>query len=126
MPLSTLAYNENDREHKGFADDLGLLQGGVVKGTYTSDTMHAYYAGHEMKALGEEWVKGDKHLKKDCAGSGKTAHGRSRNRVIVRVSGGKLVEDWAAVWRHDDRIYKLSSGFFKQGKAMRDLIVKGK
>lgn len=121
MPLSRLTYNDNEQEHKGFADTLGQLQGGIEAGTYTRDTMHAYYAGHELRDQGESW--NGIYLKKDCSGSGKTVHGRSQNRIIVKTTAeGELVEDWAVAWRHDNRLLLLDTGFFKRAKMMRDFM----
>lgn len=119
MGLDALTYNDNEQEHKGFADTLGQMQGQIIKGTLTKDTSHAYYAGHELRAEGVSFA--GTYLKKDCAGKGKTANGRSQNRIIVAIgTDGKLVEDWAVAWRHDDRLLQLSEGFFKRAKTMRD------
>ena len=120
MPLSNLTYNENEQEHKGFADTLGTMQGLIDKGKLTKDTSHAYYAGHELRDSGVSWD--GIYLKTDCTGGGKTANGRSQNRIVVKVKDGVLVEDWAVAWRHDDRLLLLSSGFFKRAKTMRDYI----
>lgn len=123
MPLSTLTYNENEQEHKNFADTLGQMQGQILKGTLTKDTSHAYYAGHELRAEGVTF--NGVYLKKDCPGKGETKNGRSQNRIIVATTtDGTLVEDWAVAWRHDDRLLQLSDGFFKRAKSMRDYIVK--
>jgi hypothetical protein len=122
MPLTTLAYKENDQEHVGFADVLGKMQGLIIAGKLTTATSHAYYAGHELRAEGVAW-KG-KYLKCDCYGSGKTKHGRSQNRIIVPITRqGELVEGWAVAWRHDDRLLQLGDGFFKRAKATRDLYI---
>ena len=122
MGLSKLVYNDNDQEHRGFADTLGQLQGGIEAGTYTKTTMHAYYAGHELRDSGVSWE--GYYLKKDCTGSGKTANGRSKNRVIVALTDDDdLVEGWAVAWRHDDRLLSLDEGFFKRAKTMRDYVL---
>lgn len=119
MGLTTLTYNENEQEHKNFADTLGQMQGQIIKGTLTSSTSHAYYAGHELRDAGVTFT--GTYLKRDCPGSGKTALGRSQNRIIVAVgTDGTLIEDWAVAWRHDDRLLQLSDGFFKRAKSMRD------
>jgi hypothetical protein len=120
MPeVKPLKYNENEREHVGFADTLGSIQGRIDKGTLTKDTSHAYYAGHELRAAGVSWD--GIYLKGDCPGAGATKHGRSQNRIIVRVKDGKLIEDWAIAWRHDDRLLQLDEGFFKRAKTYRAL-----
>jgi hypothetical protein len=120
MGLTTLTYNDNVQEHRGFADTLGQAQGLIVSGKLTSQTAHAYYAGHELRDHGEAWPQGAFHLKKDCPGSGDTKFGRSQNRIIVRIgSDGVLIEDWAVAWRHDDRLMKLDAGFFKRAQGMR-------
>jgi hypothetical protein len=122
MPLTTLTYNDNEQEHKSFADTLGQMQGMILKGTLTKDTSHAYYAGHELRTAGVTFS--GVYLKKDCPGKGATANGRSQNRIVVATTtDGKLVEDWAVAWRHDDRLLELSDGFFKRAKTMRDYIV---
>jgi hypothetical protein len=122
MALETLIYNDNNQEHRGFADSLGQLQGGIIKGTLTRNSTHAYYAGHEMKNQGESWTQGDYHLKADCTGKGKGS-GRSQNRVIVRMAkGDTLTEGWAVAWRHDDRLLKLSDGFFTRAASIRKYI----
>jgi hypothetical protein len=123
MPLQVLKYNDNEQEHRGFADTLGQTQGLILTGKLTSKTAHAYYAGHELKTQGEKWEKGEFHLKKDCPGAGKTKMGRSQNRIIVRIdTNGQLVEGWAVAWRHDDRLLKLGDGFFKRAESMRNLL----
>lgn len=122
MPLTTLKYNDNEQEHRGFADTLGQMQGLILTGKLTRDTSHAYYAGHELRKEGISW-KGI-YLKKDCTGSGKTKNGRSQNRVIVALtSDGTLVEGWAIAWRHDDRLLELDGGFFKRAQSMRDTVI---
>lgn len=119
MPLTALTYNDNEQEHKGFADTLGQMQGQIIKGTLTKDTSHAYYAGHELRAEGVNF--NGTYLKKDCPGKGQTANGRSQNRIIVAIgTDGNLVENWAVAWRHDNRLLQLSDGFFTRAKSMRD------
>ena len=118
--IGNLKYNENEREHVGFADTLGTLQGRIEKGVVTKDTSHAYYSGHELRDAGVSWD--GIYLKADCTGSGATTHGRSQNRIIVKVKDNKLVEDWAVAWRHDDRLLLLDEGFFKRAKTMRAYI----
>jgi hypothetical protein len=118
MPLTTLTYQDNEQEHRGFADTLGQLQGGIIMGTLTRNTTHAYYAGHELQKQGIQF--NGLYLKKDCPGNGQTATGRSQNRIIVAVgTDGKLIENWAVAWRHDDRLLHLSDGFFERAKTMR-------
>lgn len=119
----TLKFNENEREHKNFADTLGTLQGRVVTGAVTEDTEHAYYKGVELLEVFPD-AKGDgKFLKADCTGAGKAKNGRSQNRIIVKIdSSGTLVEGEAWVWRHDDRVLKLDAGFFAAAKTMRSYI----
>ncbi|MEP6492262.1 MAG: hypothetical protein ABJF01_06270 [bacterium] len=120
MPLTDLKYNDNDEEHKGFAQTLGLMQGRIDKGTLTRNTSHAYYAGHELRDEGVDWD--GIFLKGDCSGSGKTKNGRSQNRIIVALTrGGVLAEGWAVAWRHDDRLLKLSEGFFTRAKMFRSM-----
>jgi hypothetical protein len=123
MPLTTLTYNDNEQEHRGFADTLGQMQGQIIKGTLTSQTSHAYYAGHELQKQGVQF--NGTYLKKDCPGNGKTKMGRSQNRIIVAIgTDGVLVENWAVAWRHDDRLLQLSDGFFERAKSMRALCSK--
>lgn len=125
MGLPILKYNDNEQEHRGFGDTLGQAQGLIVAGKLTRDSAHAYYAGHELRNHGESWNRGEFHLKKDCTGSGKTANGRSQNRIIVRIGAdGNLVEGWAVAWRHDNRLLKLDEGFFKRAQSMRSYITK--
>lgn len=125
MGLPSLKYNDNEQEHRGFADTLGSAQGLFLAGKLTRDTSHAYYGGHELKDQGEVWDRGAYHLKRDCPGAGKTAMGRSQNRVIVRIgSDGKLVENWAVAWRHDNRLLQLDAGFFKRAEGMKNLYMK--
>ncbi|MFI8746798.1 hypothetical protein ACIGKL_16755 [Pseudomonas sp. NPDC077186] len=121
MPLTTLKYNDNDQEHRGFADTLGQMLGLIDKGKLDRNTSHAYYAGHELRDSGVTWS--GHFLKRDCPGSGKTKLGRSQNRVIVNIdSNDDLVEGWAVAWRHDDRLLLLDAGFFKRAAQMRDYI----
>ena len=117
MPLTTLTYNENVLEHKNFGDTLGKMQGLFDQGKLTADTSHAYYSGHELRSAGVTWE--GIYLKMDAPGAGKTALGRSQNRVIIRVKDGVLTEGWAVAWRHDDRLLQLGSGFFERAKTMR-------
>lgn len=101
-----LVYNENEQEHKNFADTLGALQGRIVKGSVTKDTANAYYIGLELlqKFPGSKLV-GEYFLKADSTGAGSGNSQRSKNRVIVKVdSTGKLIENTGWVWRHDNRI----------------------
>jgi len=123
MTLPILPYNDNEQEHKNFADTLGQMQGQIVKGTLTRTSSHAYYAGHELRDQGVSW--NGIYLKRDCPGKGKTANGRSQNRIIVPCTAdGALVEDWAIAWRHDDRLLQLGTGFFTRAKMMRSLCEK--
>jgi hypothetical protein len=123
MPLTPLTYIDNNNEHRCVADTLGTTQGRIIKGVYTRNTTHAYYAGHELRDNGISWT--GIYLKADCPGTGKTKYGRTQNRVIVAVTQeGDLVENWAVFWRHDDRLMTLDKGFFTRGKSMRDYILK--
>ena len=122
----TLAYNENDLEHKNFADTLGQLQGEVIKGTINQNSPNAYYIGLELvdaypMARGPNEI----FLKKDATGSGSGNSQRSKNRLIVKVNAaGKLIEGEAWVWRHDNRIQKLGPGFFTRAEIMRKFFLK--
>ena len=119
-----LVYNENELEHKNFADTLGALQGRIVKRSVTKDTANAYYIGLELlqKFPGSKLV-GEYFLKADSTGSGSGNSQRSKNRVIVKVdSTGKLIENTGWVWRHDDRIEKLGAGFFKRAQFFRSMV----
>jgi hypothetical protein len=120
MPLTNETYNDNNQEHRSWGDTLGQTQALIETGKLTKDTSHAYYAGHELRDAGVSWD--GIYLKKDCPGKGATVHGRSQNRIVVKVKDGTLVEDWAVLWRHDSRLLLLSDGFFKRGKTMRDYI----
>ena len=121
MPLTTLNYNDNVLEHRGFADTLGQMQGLIDKGRLDRNTSHAYYAGHELRSCGVSWS--GHFLKRDCPGNGKTTHGRSQNRVIVNIdANGNLVENWAVAWRHDNRLLQLDAGFFTRAQQMRKLV----
>jgi hypothetical protein len=123
MTLPTLTYNDNVQEHRGFADTLGQLQGGILKGTYTRNSTHAYYAGHELRD-GDEAPGAHYYLKMDCPGSGRTRNGRSQNRIIVGMTRqNELIEGWAVAWRHDDRLLLLSAGFFTRAQGMRDFVL---
>jgi hypothetical protein len=121
MPLPTLKYNDNEMEHRGFADTLGRMQGLIDVGKLTRNTSHAYYAGHELRDSGVKWE--GYYLKTDCPGSGKTKLGRSQNRIIVAMTRqDALIDDWAVAWRHDDRLLQLDAGFFKRAQSMRDFV----
>lgn len=126
MPLDTLKFNDNEQEHKSIGDTLGLLQGGVVSKTYDKNSQHAYYSGHELAKKDSEHEDHKEadgyYLKMDVPGKGSGGpNSRTQNRVIVRVNkDGQLDEGWAAFWRHDDRIMKLDTGFFKRAKTLRD------
>ena len=124
--MNDTLYNENDQDHKSWADTLGQLQAEVVKGTRTLQTAHAYFGGFELLAIDPSARgEGENFIKKDATGSGKVKGGRSKNRVIVKVdAAGALIEGQAWVWRHDDRFLKLGAGFFKRAKMMRDYIEK--
>jgi hypothetical protein len=125
VSLPILKYNDNEQEHRGFADTLGSAQGLIITGKLTRTSAHAYYAGHELKKYGEAWQRGEFHLKKDCPGGGRTRYGRSQNRIIVRIgTDGELIENWAVAWRHDDRLLKLDAGFFTRAQSMRNFITK--
>ena len=121
-----LAYSENDQEHKSWADDLGLLQGGIVKGTTNSDTPNAYYMGIELLAeYPAARAQGEKFLKKDCTGKGSGNSTRSKNRVVVKIdANGALIEGAAWLWRHDNRVVQLGPGFFKRAEMMRNFVIK--
>jgi hypothetical protein len=120
----TLKYLEADRSHQNDADTLGQLQGGVVKGTITDKTPNAYYIGVELLAeFPMAKPPGFKFLKKDCTGSGTGKSDRSKNRIVVLVdASGQLVEGEGWLWRHDNRVLKLSPGFFVRAQFLRSLV----
>lgn len=120
----TIAYNENDHEKKTWADDLGQLQGGIIKGTITSTSPNAYFMGLELlKEFPNAKADGEYFLKKDGVGKGSGNSSRSKNRIIVKVdAGGALVENTGWLWRHDDRVLALGSGFFTRAQMMRKFI----
>ncbi|MBL8675302.1 MAG: hypothetical protein JNL07_10470 [Rhodospirillales bacterium] len=121
-----LLYAENDQNHKNHADTLGQLQGGIVKGTINGDTPNAPYTGFELlREFPTAKPAGFKFLKKDCTGSGTGNSQRSKNRIVVLVdAAGQLVEGEAWLWRHDDRVLKLTKGFFERAKGMRNFASK--
>lgn len=126
MPIPGLKYNANEQEHKTAAQTLGQLQGGITKKTYTKDSSHAYYAGHELRGEGEAHPsRRGYYLKMDCPGKSRTTMGRTQNRVVVPVDrDGNLIEDVGYFWRHDNRILKLDAGFFTEAKTMRSFLEK--
>ena len=83
----TLTYNENDREHFGIVQTLGHLLGRIDAGVvHRNDQSHSYYKGIELlKLYPGSKGRGQYFLKADCTGAGQTAHGRSRNRVVVKM-----------------------------------------
>ena len=121
--MPDLTYSENDREHVNFADSLGQLQGQITKGSTTKDTAHSYYMGAELLvAYPGSKSGGEYFLKIDGVGSGKSKDGRSTNRIIVKVdANGTLIENTGWVWRHDNRVMKLSAGFFTRALVRRPL-----
>ena len=120
MGAPTLTFNSNEREHINIADDLGLLLGTVDKGTYKK-LPNSYYMGMELSLAGEIKPAGCEYRKKDIAGQGKG--NRTKNRIIVAVdtTTEKVVEDLAYLWRHDDRVLKLSAGFFTRAATYRSM-----
>lgn len=119
-----LTFNANDREHKNFADTLGILQGRVVTGDVTTDTENADYHGHELEAAFPGSKGTGAFLKADCTGAGETKTGRSQNRIVVKVDDAReLVEGAAWLWRHDARVLQLDSGFFQAAQTMRKYIL---
>ena len=122
--MPDLTYNPNEREHVNFADTLGTLQGRVAKGTVNKSTANAYYIGVELLAKYPGSKSGGEYfLKMDATGHGSGSSERSKNRLIVKVtSAGGLIEGEAWVWRHDNRIEKLGSGFFTRAKMVRGMV----
>ncbi len=122
--MPDLIYNENEQEHKNFADTLGGLQGRVVKGIVTRSTEHAYYIGLEIEAkFPGSKTGGEYFLKCDATGSGSGNSQRSKNRVVVKVdSSGKLIENTGWIWRHDNRVEKMGAGFFARAKVFRAFV----
>lgn len=123
-----LDYNDNNREHVNVADNLGLLLGGIDKGTVTRNTPNAYYLGIELEKADPGNVRdaGEYYLKKDSIDQNRKKslgqNTRSSNRVVVKVTlDGRPVEGEAWLWRHDGRVEKLGSGFFKRAQTMRNL-----
>ena len=84
------------------------------------------YEGEEAKRQDMEkslppWVR--EHVILPAVAEGKTANGRSQNRIIVKTNtDGTLVEDWAVAWRHDNRLLQLDKGFFDRAKTMRSFV----
>lgn len=122
--MPDLVYNPNEREHVNFADTLGTLQGRVAKGTVNKNTLNAYYIGLELTAkFPGSKTGGEYFLKMDATGQGSGNSQRSKNRVIVKVDAvGGLIEGEAWIWRHDNRIEKLGSGFFTRAKMLRSMV----
>ncbi|WP_374393317.1 hypothetical protein [Tabrizicola sp.] len=122
--MPDLTYNPNEREHVNFADTLGTLQGRVAKGTVNKSTANAYYIGVELLAKYPGSKSGGEYfLKMDATGHGSGSSERSKNRLIVKVNSvGGLIEGEAWVWRHDNRIEKLGSGFFTRAKMLRGMV----
>ena len=122
--MPDLTYNPNEREHVNFADTLGTLQGRVAKGTVNKSTANAYYIGVELLAKYPGSKSGGEYfLKMDATGHGSGSSERSKNRLIVKVNSvGGLIEGEAWVWRHDNRIEKLGSGFFTRAKMLRSMV----
>jgi len=122
--MPDLVYNANEREHVNFADTLGALQGRVVKGTVNKSSANAYYMGVELLAkFPGAKTGGEYFLKADATGQGTGNSERSKNRVIVKVNAaGGLIEGEAWIWRHDNRIEKLGSGFFTRAQMFRKMV----
>ena len=122
--MPDLIYNPNEQEHVNFADTLGTLQGRVVKGTVNKNTANAYYMGVELLAkFPGSKTGGEYFLKMDATGHGTGNSQRSKNRLVVKVNAaGGLIEGEAWVWRHDNRIEKLGSGFFARAKMLRSMV----
>lgn len=119
MAAPLLNYNSNEQEHVTVADDLGMLLKVVDNGKY-KDLPNSYYSGHELAQAGETKPDRCEYRKKDVAGKG--MGNRTKNRVIVAVhrTTGKAVEGLAYYWRHDNRVLKLSDGFFKRAEMLRN------
>ena len=122
--MPDLTYNPNEQEHVNIADTQGTLQGRVAKGTVNKSTANAYYIGVELLAKYPGSKSGGEYfLKMDATGHGSGSSERSKNRLIVKVnSAGGLIEGEAWVWRHDNRIEKLGSGFFTRAKMLRGMV----
>lgn len=125
--MTTLVYNSNEREHVNAADVLGSLQKAVDNGTIIN-VAHSYYAGHELSAEKVIKAPNTEYRKRDAVANsqgGKKggAYSRTQNRVIVvrDTQNGALVEGEAYFWRHDNRIYKLGTGFFDRAKMWREM-----
>jgi len=123
--MDTLAYNDNIRDHQAIADDLGLLQRGIIKGTLTTKTANTYFAGYELKGVLDPLANSN-YLKKDTVSSGGKkdggANNRTTRRVIVRaMTDGTLVEDFAMLWNHSDGFKLLGKGFFTRAEMMRNM-----
>ena len=123
MTIATIQYDDSIQDHRAIGNDLGLLQGGVVKGTINRNT--SYFAGHELASLLAP-LAGTHYVKKDTVSTGGKrdggAYNRTTRRVIVRVnnSNNTLVENFALLWNHADGFYLLGAGFFTRALSMRD------
>lgn len=123
----TLTYNENDREHFGIVQILGHLLGRIDAGVvHRNDQSHSYYKGIELlKLYPGSKGRGQYFLKADCTGAGQTAHGRSRNRVVVKMGqDNRPVAGEGWFWRHDDRVLKLGPNFFQRAAVPRAFMAK--
>ena len=123
-----LEYNDNVSEHRNIAGSLAALMVMVEKnGVDTKNISHMYYAGHELCRVDQSAIKWKDvqkgfFVKKDVPGKGKTTHGRTQNRVVAPVNkDGVQLQGIAWLWRHDERIIRLGTGFFTRANSDKDM-----